>query len=77
MQQRVEEGGHDIPEPTIRRRYDRGLVNFFQLYKDAVDHWIFINNSGLQYEIIATSGIAGEEVHKQILWEHLKKTYDA
>ena len=26
---RVESGGHHIPEDAIRRRYERGLVNFF------------------------------------------------
>ncbi len=29
---RVKEGGHDIPEQTIRRRYDLGISNLFNLY---------------------------------------------
>jgi predicted ABC-type ATPase len=29
---RVREGGHNIPESVIRRRYDRGLANLFALY---------------------------------------------
>lgn len=29
---RVQEGGHNIPESVIRRRYDRGLSNLFSLY---------------------------------------------
>ncbi|MCC6409985.1 MAG: AAA family ATPase [Planctomycetes bacterium] len=29
--QRVAAGGHDVPAGTIRRRFDRGLANFFRL----------------------------------------------
>lgn len=29
---RVKEGGHNIPENIIRRRYESGLINFFKLY---------------------------------------------
>jgi predicted ABC-type ATPase len=32
VRERVVQGGHGIPEETIRRRYQRGLENFFQLY---------------------------------------------
>jgi predicted ABC-type ATPase len=28
VRQRVAQGGHNIPEPDIRRRFDRGLANF-------------------------------------------------
>jgi hypothetical protein len=43
--QRVLTGGHSIPEDVIRRRYDRGLDNFFNAYAGAVDSWEFINNT--------------------------------
>ena len=29
---RVQQGGHDIPTPVIRRRYRSGLVNLLRLY---------------------------------------------
>ena len=29
---RVRQGGHDIPEATIRRRFEAGLRNFFRMY---------------------------------------------
>ncbi len=29
---RVREGGHNIPEAVVRRRYARGLANLFNLY---------------------------------------------
>lgn len=44
--QRVQEGGHDVPEDVIRRRFDAGWRNFGQLYRDLVDGWILYDNSG-------------------------------
>lgn len=44
--QRVEQGGHNIPEPTIRRRYDAGIHNFFELYAPLVDAWRVYDNAG-------------------------------
>ncbi len=29
----VKEGGHNIPEEVIRRRYENGLKNFFEIFK--------------------------------------------
>lgn len=45
VQQRVRNGGHNIPETIIRRRYQRGIENFINLYKDKVDNWILHDNS--------------------------------
>ena len=44
--QRVSEGGHDVHEPVIRRRFDAGWHNFNQTYRDLVDDWIVYDNSG-------------------------------
>lgn len=39
VRQRVAQGGHNIPEDDIRRRFNRGLVNFRSQYRDLVDAW--------------------------------------
>lgn len=39
VRQRVSQGGHNIPEPDIRRRFDRGIENFHKHYRAAVDAW--------------------------------------
>ena len=44
--QRVLEGGHDVPEAVIRKRFDAGWRNFEQVYQDLVDGWILYDNSG-------------------------------
>ena len=51
---RVKEGGHDIPEDVIYRRYKLGICNFFNLYKDAVDMWTLVDNASSPRRVIAT-----------------------
>lgn len=41
---RVLEGGHNIPTETIRRRYWIGLHNFFHIFAQIVDSWMFFDN---------------------------------
>lgn len=41
---RVLSGGHNIPKDVICRRYERGLVNLFQIYLPIVDKWRLVNN---------------------------------
>lgn len=51
--QRVKEGGHTIPEPTIRRRYDLGLSNLVNLFMPKVDEWYLFDNTDLRSVRIA------------------------
>lgn len=44
--QRVREGGHNIPEEDIRRRFASGMRNFDELYCGIVDEWALYDNSG-------------------------------
>ena len=39
VRNRVQAGGHGIPQDTIRRRFDRSLRYLEALYKPAVDEW--------------------------------------
>ena len=39
VRQRVTQGGHNIPEADVRRRFDRGIENFRQVYCKIVDAW--------------------------------------
>lgn len=52
VQQRVREGGHNVPELIIRRRFAAGLRNFGNLYKPAVDEWALYDNSGSEPTLI-------------------------
>lgn len=44
--ERVRQGGHDVPETTIRRRFAAGRRNFEQRYRSLVDAWMLYDNSG-------------------------------
>ncbi|WP_291461079.1 zeta toxin family protein [Desulfobacula sp.] len=46
VQLRVDQGGHNVPEDVIIRRYHRGWKNFQKYYKDLVDAWVVFDNSG-------------------------------
>ena len=46
VKQRVSEGGHNVPDTIIRRRFHSGLRNFELIYRDMVDEWALYDNSG-------------------------------
>jgi len=61
VKMRVSEGGHNIPEETIRRRYKSGIRNLLDLYIPVCDYWIIINNSENPFKVIA-EGLKNSEL---------------
>ena len=58
---RVSLGGHAIPEPVIRRRYQRGLANFFRLYQPIASTWEFsINIEASGPQLVARKDDGGQ-----------------
>jgi hypothetical protein len=53
VKMRVAAGGHNIPESTIRRRYEAGIHNLFELYIPISDYWMVTDNSMSPMEVIA------------------------
>jgi predicted ABC-type ATPase len=49
---RVLQGGHNIPEDVIRRRFKAGLANFHERYSKVVDSWAFYDSSGMHPKLI-------------------------
>ena len=72
VKNRVKEGGHDIPKAVIRRRYTSGLKNIFNLYLPILDNWLFVDNSGENYEIVAEGSIRQQIVHNQLKWNTIQ-----
>ena len=58
--QRVLEGGHNIPTDVIRRRYQAGIDNLFNIYLDIVDSWMIVENYQMPRVIIADGGLNSE-----------------
>jgi predicted ABC-type ATPase len=52
---RVKQGGHFVPERDVRRRFQRGLINFEDLYKAAVDGWALYDNTGTTPRLVERS----------------------
>ena len=46
VRHRVRQGGHDVPEQVIRRRYHAGWRNFQQAYRQMSDRWMLYDASG-------------------------------
>jgi predicted ABC-type ATPase len=44
--ERVRQGGHDVPEAVIRRRFTAGRANFDRLYRELVNSWALYDNAG-------------------------------
>jgi predicted ABC-type ATPase len=42
---RVAQGGHNVPEAILRRRFAHGIENFHNRYKTLVDTWLFYDNA--------------------------------
>ena len=75
VETRVKEGGHNIPEDVIRRRYENGLKNFHNIFELIVDEWMFIDNSGEPYEIIAHRNTESSFVKNEEKWNELVTKY--
>ena len=52
VKQWVLEGGHEVPERVIRRRFQAGRQNFQNIYRDLVDDWEMYDNSGDSFVLI-------------------------
>jgi predicted ABC-type ATPase len=50
--ERVRQGGHHIPEDTIRRRFDAGLQLLRAVYQPLVDQWAVYDNSGDEPQLV-------------------------
>ena len=49
---RVSQGGHNVDESIIRRRFGKGWNNFHNVYKNLVDAWVLYDNSGEHPQLI-------------------------
>jgi predicted ABC-type ATPase len=52
---RVKQGGHDVPEADVVRRFERGWRNFENVYKGPADSWAVFDNSGDKLQLIDAS----------------------
>lgn len=53
VRDRVQSGGHNIPDLVVRRRYFMGLSYFFNSYIQMCDRWVLADNSKSPYTLVA------------------------
>ena len=70
---RVRNGGHAIPEVTVRRRFGRSLANFLRVYKPLADSWTIFDNSGDIPKMIAFEEWGKIEILDSDLFNNLLK----
>ena len=56
MAARVKQGGHNIPEDVVRRRFSAGLNNFHNFYKKLFDNWKLYDNSSSPAILLESRG---------------------
>lgn len=69
VRHRVDNGGHDIPEEVIRRRFSRGLEYFFKDYIPVCDRWMLADNSQTPFKMVAYGDRASTHIKDTAKYE--------
>ena len=73
IKDRVAEGGHYVPAEDVRRRFYRGINNFFNIYEPLLDSWMIFDNSMTRPVLIAKRKNGREEVLDSVSFSSIKK----
>jgi predicted ABC-type ATPase len=71
VKRRVQSGGHDVPEATIRRRYYLGLDNFFGVYMTLVDRWRIYDSSKNGKVAMVARGV--RQIRNALTWGRIQE----
>lgn len=73
IKDRVATGGHDVSAQDVKRRFYRGMYNFFRYYKPLSDTWMLFNNADALPRLIAREKNGKTEVIDKELFERIIK----
>lgn len=73
IKDRVREGGHNVPAEDVRRRFFRGINNFFKVYEPLLDSWMMFDNSKARPVLIAKRKNGHKEVIDHELFDTVHK----
>ena len=70
---RVRAGGHNIWEPTIRRRYAGGLLNLKHLYLPLANSWKVMDNTSIGSRRLIAAGLANGpiQIYQEQVWNSI------
>lgn len=73
IKERVLDGGHDIPQEDVRRRFKRSIMNFFNLYENMFYSWMLFDNSQSKPILIAKRKNGNAEIFDKKAFESFSK----
>ena len=75
VRHRVRSGGHDVPEPVIRRRFWRSLVNFDRIYRPVATTWRVYDGSSLSGRPLIAWGTPTEKrvIADEARWKKIRQ----
>lgn len=75
VRRRVDMGGHDVPEPVIRRRFWKSLVNFDRLYRPVTTTWRLYDGSVLGGRPLIAHGSGADRpmIDDEAKWTKIRK----
>ena len=73
---RVQAGGHHVPDEDIRRRYARSVRNFVELYRPVADHWEVYDNTDGERRLLALGEYGEEEIDDRYDWDTFLRSAD-
>jgi predicted ABC-type ATPase len=73
---RVKSGGHNVPEDVVRRRFSRGIMNFFSIYAKLSDTWTLFDNSYSRPIVIAKDDNRKMTIPEKELFERIRKSME-
>jgi len=74
IKDRVREGGHNVPAEDVRRRFVRGINNFFKLYESLFDSWTLFDNSKAKPILIAKRKNGRRELNSEELFKMIQNS---
>src|SRR5437867_8514906 len=75
IRDRVESGGHNVPERDVRRRFGRTLANLFTLYRPLLDTLHFFDNSSDTPRLIFKDERGQTTTHDAALYNQLRQEF--
>ena len=71
---RVKDGGHDIPEEVIVRRYKKGLRNLTGKFISVCDYWLVADNSVKTLTFMAEGFAASvSNIYNDAIWQNINE----
>jgi predicted ABC-type ATPase len=71
--ERMRAGGHAVPEEVVRRRFRRGIKNFFEVYEPILDGCLILDNSASEPLMISLLVNGYRFIFEQDLWEQVRE----